>query len=313
MGWINTNANQGAEIDTDKLTLVMNLIGDYYRFIVLIICAFFAYQLYQKQPLSILKRVFTTEKLRDVESVNWPQITPVLHLNLVKEDVSKGPWAMALSPMEFSIKHDLLIPPKRDPRFPKAELIATIDEDKARACFQHQMGPRFVSLYALPIHMKALAGIFAARLFEERAKPAQLLAQMSRTSKDVTKIDFTGAEELLNRFKNEKLLKKVMGRHAYILTVMAALIEVGRSDGVLATADFLWLKPYDRTLWYMLNNVGRQTAFSEVAGPCAHFRAEKVIGRRLNTPMIEEAVKALKIYIEGVVYTGDKESWDTIA
>ncbi len=32
---------------------------------------------------------------------NWPQITPVLDLDLIKTDIDKGPWAMAMTPMQF--------------------------------------------------------------------------------------------------------------------------------------------------------------------------------------------------------------------
>ncbi len=55
----------------------------------------------------------------------------------------------------------------------------------------------------------------------------------------------------------------------------------GTRDGVQASADFLWLKPIDRRLWYMLNTVGRQTPFAEVAGPYAHWLAEREMGKRI--------------------------------
>ena len=50
----------------------------------------------------------------------------------------------------------------------------------------------------------------------------------------------------------------------------------------------------------MLNCVGRQTPFSEVAGPFAHWRAEQVLGRASKVPMIDEAIKALEIAIKEV-------------
>ena len=53
--------------------------------------------------------------------------------------------------------------------------------------------------------------------------------------------------------------------NAYVYSFMATLLEVSRSDGVLASSEFLWLKPLDRRLWYVLNHVGRQTAVVEVA------------------------------------------------
>lgn len=53
----------------------------------------------------------------------------------------------------------------------------------------------------------------------------------------------------------------------------------------------------------MLNCVGRQTPFVEVAGPFAHWRAEKVMGRRSLVPMIDEAIKALEVAVKEVKLT----------
>ena len=39
--------------------------------------------------------------LRNQENVNWKQVIPVSALNLTDEDIDKGPWAMAQTPMEF--------------------------------------------------------------------------------------------------------------------------------------------------------------------------------------------------------------------
>jgi len=88
---------------------------------------------------------------------------------------------------------------------------------------------------------------------------------------------------------------------------MATLLELARTDGVLATAEFLWLKPIDRPLWYMLNSVGRQTAFPEIAGVFAHWVAEKRLDRPLKVPMVEEAVKALEMAMKEIKYEPDEE------
>ena len=115
------------------------------------------------------------------------------------------------------------------------------------------------------------------------------------------------AAKLLKKHKDAKLIKKLESRHAYVSTVMAALLELARTDGVLATADFLWLKTIDRQLWYILNNVGRRAAYPEVAGAIAHWRIESRMQRKLITPMIEEAVKALKLAIAEIIYPQDDD------
>jgi intracellular multiplication protein IcmP len=87
------------------------------------------------------------------------------------------------------------------------------------------------------------------------------------------------------------------------LTVMASMLEAARLDGVLSSAEFLWLKPIDRQLWFMLNSVGRWTAVVEVGGPFAHWLAEKEIGRPIKTPLVDQATKALEIAMQEIVYT----------
>lgn len=109
------------------------------------------------------------------------------------------------------------------------------------------------------------------------------------------------------KHENTKLVQQIVQSHAYLLTVMAEMLEGARTDGVQAAADFLWLKPVDRRLWYMLNTVGRQTPFVEVAGPFAHWVAEKEMGRRLLVPMVEEATNALEIALKEIIYKPDEK------
>ncbi len=88
---------------------------------------------------------------------------------------------------------------------------------------------------------------------------------------------------------------------------MASLLEIARIEGVLTTAEFLWLKPVDLRLWYMLNSVGRQTAVVEIAGLFAHWRAEKRLERPLRTPMVKGAVTVLEKDITTVLYISEEE------
>src|SRR4029079_9643029 len=113
-------------------------------------------------------------------------------------------------------------------------------------------------------------------------------------------LDYSGVDELLKKHINSKDVQTILKSHAYVMTVMASMLEKARDDGVQASADFLWLKPRDRRLWYMMNTVGRQTPFIEVAGVYAHWIAEKEAGKRILVPMVEEASKALEIALKEV-------------
>ena len=108
------------------------------------------------------------------------------------------------------------------------------------------------------------------------------------------KPNYAIAKPILKKYINTELVQEAIGKHAYLMTVMASLLQAARADGVVPCSEFLWLKPTDRRLWYMLNCVGRQTPFSEVAGPFAHWIAEKALRRPSMVPMIDEAIKALE-------------------
>ena len=64
----------------------------------------------------------------------------------------------------------------------------------------------------------------------------------------------------------------------------------------------------DRPLWYMLNSVGRRTAFPEVSGPYAHWIMEKRLRRPLKTPMVAEAINALELGVAEFIYKPTDQS-----
>ncbi|EKE24676.1 MAG: IcmP [uncultured bacterium] len=154
-------------------------------------------------------------------------------------------------------------------------------------------------------HIKGLFAAFAARLNADSVSAAKLIKQFNLSCR-LKNIDMRHVDEILKKYENTKLVQRITQKHAYVYTVMASMLEGAREDGVQASADFLWLKPVDRRLWYVLNNVGRQTAFVEIAGAFAHWKAEKEAGIKLLTPMVEEATKALEIVLKEIVYKPDE-------
>jgi len=118
---------------------------------------------------------------------------------------------------------------------------------------------------------------------------------------------FTGYRMAMIKYHNTKLVQRVVVRHAYVSTVMATMLELARTDGVLASSEFIWLKPLDRKLWYMLNTVGRLTAVPEISGAYAHWLAEKQLKRPLRVPMIDSAVKAMEAALEDIIYEPEED------
>ena len=277
-------------------------VGKYLRIPIAIILAFCAVHVYRANLQARFKKIFNMNSLKKQEVKDWPQIAPVANLDLIKDDINKGPWAMAVTPMEFAKQHNLL----RVEQDASGKTVVTLLSGSAHRIFSLQLGPVWYGVDKLPIHIQALFAIFAARANRDRAASDQLLNQIS-ASANSGKLDFTGTQELLKRNYDSKLVRRAIERHAYVYTVMASLLELARTDGVLASAEFLWLKPLDRKLWYMLNSVGRQTAVTEVAGPIAHWLAEKKVARPLKVPMVDQAVKSLDIALKEIVYEPEDE------
>jgi len=258
------------------------------------------------------RRTYKMREFVTMESKNWPQIMPVVHLDLIKTDIDTGPWAMALTPMLFCKKHNLL----QEIRMMRQEGMSRKEWDKievvlkrgeANKLFALQLGPMWMGTDKLPPHVKALFAVFAARINADTKSAADMLAQLSASSLNRS-LNYGGVDQLLKKHVNTKLVQKIVKSHAYVSTVMASMLLSARDDGVQASADFLWLKPLDRRLWYILNTVGRQTPFIEVAGIFAHWVAEREAGRRLLVPMVEEATNAVVIALKEVIYRPDEEA-----
>lgn len=296
------------QVSFSKLATAADLVGGYFSLPVAVILAVLAVVIYRSNPTRRFRRTHNMKTLMQQEAQNWPTIKPISKLDLVDKDLLDGPWSMALTPMEFAKKNKLIrlevIPVKEGQLKREEETVARILHGRANKLFTLQLGKPFTTVDKLPVHVQALFGIFAARANRDRKGADKLLKQIAVSSAD-GKLNFSGATELAKKHAKSKITRLVTDKHAYILTMMASMLNLARIDGVLASAEFLWLKPFDRHLWYMLCNVGRKTAFTEVAGPFAHWLAECELGQKIITPMIDEATNALELALDELVYVPD--------
>lgn len=304
-------AGQVDLINIDDIQFISKTVGEYTRYPIVALLTLLALILYRSDITSKFKNTYSMKTLLKKEYVNWPQISPVVELDLVAEDVNKGPWAMAQSPVEFAEKNKLLrkeINPGAQETGRRASEASKwiVAKGEAKRVFTLQLGPYWEGPDVLNEHTRALFALFAAKMNRDRKGFDVLIKQINRSA--ITgKLDFTGHQELLKKHYNTKLVQRILNNHAYVMTVMATMLSIAREDGVFPTADFLWLKPIDRRLWYMMNSVGRQTPFAEVSGPFAHWLAEKELKRKSMVPMVDEAVKALELAFKEVLYKPKEE------
>lgn len=298
------------DITGDQLLYISDVVGHYFIIPVVVVMVYFAWVLYRKSIGLRFRHAYSTNSLLKLELSNWPQVSPVANLDLVKEDIEKGPWSMASTPMQFAKKNNLIKVSgyvREEMQLKKAaKPEVSLLRPKAAQFFAQQLGKPWHGFGGLGIHARALCAIFVARVDGNIAGATHLLDQIAASSCN-GKFNFSGADALLKKHMNNKIVQKTVHEHAYVLTVLASLLELTRTIGVMPTASFLWLKPIDRHLWYMLNSVGRQTPFVEVAGPFAHWLTEKELGHKVITPMLDQAVDALDEALKSVVYKPDEE------
>jgi intracellular multiplication protein IcmP len=288
-------------VEWGDVVSITDQVGQYTRYIYVGILCILAFFLFQKDLSLKYSKVHSMKTLRAQEQENWPAISPVIKEDLVKMDIDSGPWAMALNPIEFAKKYHLLKKGDAllDSSQPGTEFTAGLKKTDAKRVFTMQLGPLWEGFERCQPHVQAIAAIFLARINRDKDAAEKIATSLSR-SFAANKINYKTAYPVIEKYKNTTLVREVVQQHAYVYTVMASLLEAARDDGVVPSSEFLWLKPVDRRLWYMLNCVGRQTPFAEISGAFAHWKAEKVMQRPSLTPMTDEAVKALELAINEV-------------
>jgi intracellular multiplication protein IcmP len=89
-------------------------------------------------------------------------------------------------------------------------------------------------------------------------------------------------------------LETVAAKHAFLETALATILNYARAQGgVMASSEFLWLKPTNRNLWYVCNNVGRRAFHPEASGAMAHWKAERLAKKPIFDPHVDQGVGAL--------------------
>lgn len=295
-----------ASIKFHELMVIGATVGSWLRIPFALLLLVLAVVVYTGNAARIYKRIYSMRDLAIYEKENWPQINSVVHLDLINTDIDQGPWAMAMTPMQFCKRYRLLeeIRPQRREGVSRKEwdkIEVILKRGETNKLFALQLGPLWKGTAQLPPHTKALFAAFAARINSDSKAAADVLYRLALSSVSSV-LDLNDVNALLAKHENTKLVQKVTRSHAYVTTVMASMLEIAREDGVQASADFLWLKPRDRKLWYTLNTVGRQTPFIEVAGIFAHWIAEKEASRKLLVPMVEEATNAVELALKEIVY-----------
>ncbi|WP_151193858.1 hypothetical protein [Cysteiniphilum sp. JM-1] len=216
----------------------------------------------------------------------FPFVKPVLDQSLQKQSLTKGQWAMALKPKEF-IEIKALRSDQGQFDFAKAQLVLT-----------QQLGQRWQSYNDLNLVQKTLFTLFALNV-TGKVKQAETLLKLASNSYATTsdKSTLKALDKAVASYHPELHLDHtvilITQRHGYIASVLCGLLAKARQGGILPSSYFLWLKAQDRTLWYILNSLGRSVSYVEGAAAFEHYHVEVKVKEAIAIPMIDNAINAL--------------------
>jgi intracellular multiplication protein IcmP len=193
------------------------------------------------------------------------------------------------------------------------------DETAARRVLRHQLGPRWHGIAQASPQVRAMFAVFALHLARRRTEALRLLGDLSPGLSGPDGEQPEGPERPLalpaaalaeaDKVLRDDLLVApalaIANRHAYANTALMALLNAARLQaGVLATAQFVWLKLVDRPLWYALSSLGFESPGVgrslhpnprvEALGARDHWAAERLAGGPTVEPSLDRAVDALR-------------------
>lgn len=250
-------------------------------------------------PRSKFKVKHTLETFIQAQVKIWPVISPIVKFNPSKSGRILGTaipdklpmFAEALSPEEWIAWN----------RIPVVNGVP--DRDASRRAFIQQLGPRWTGIDAAPLHYRALFAAAALKGAQKREQSDNFLGRLALCWNDKKgfRPDSKIIDEINKIIKDPELggrLLPIADLHAWRTTALLGALKWARSQGgVLAPAQFLWIRAEDRPLWYPLNNLGRRSFHSEGAGAMAHFMAELAAGKALPIPRVETAIVTLNTYL----------------
>lgn len=250
-------------------------------------------------PRTHFRRKLNLDGFIRVQSATFPYIKPFVKFNPLKQPFrapgSPVPaelplFAEALGPEEWLAYNQIPTPDGQ------------LDRDALKTAFEKQLGAEWRGPMKLDSHKQVLLAAFCLKAARKRedsdAMLGELAACWSGSSLHIPSKLLRKARSVLRNGNISRTALSKANQHAFETTALLRALATAREEGgVLASAQFVWLRGYDRTLWYPLNNLGRQTYHMEAAGAMSHYKAEKMTSRPIPRPQMDGAVEAICEYM----------------
>lgn len=264
---------------------------------ILVVLAFWAYSF---GPKCLYRMTLSLDRLIKRQAPNFPIISPFVSFNPSNQPprppgspvpAELPPFAEALGPEEWLAYYDIPAPDGK------------VDTDAAARAFMKQLGAPWRGPMHLAPYRQVLLAAFCLKAVRKRRESDLMLGTLAQCWSNDRGLKLNAAllREARKILRDRDLTGAILSKcnqHAYENTALIrALLTAREEGGVLAPAQFLWLRAYDRTLWYPLNNLGRQAYHMEALGALCHYKSEKLAQRPIPRPKVEDAVKSISEYM----------------
>lgn len=305
---------QMAQSDPSGVTLrdlygILHAVGMFFRIPATALLAILALICVVHATPSRFKRRFDLDQLIREQARMFPVIAPFVarHLGVVAPPNGvPRPADYALTPQEWI-------------KCCAQDAQGQFNRARAEAALVTQLGPGWMGPAAAPPVARLLFVVFALHLTERRDDAMALLVIAAKDLPQPEEDAPAGPERPLElpaavvEQADAALAdpaefveaRTIAGRHAYTAPALMALLNAARlRAGVLAPAQFAWLKLVDRALWYSLHSLGYETEGygrylhpnprPEAGGARDHWAAERAAGEPVIRPSVERALEAIQ-------------------
>lgn len=291
------HANADTEINFEAIKIMTTLAVLPLKYVFVASLGVLALIVMFKGPGTYYRRRMGLEGLMQEQAKSFPTIAPFL-----KFDPRKLPFRAPGQPVpaQLPMFSEALAPEEWLAYHEVGYQAGKLDVGRAYQALALQLGKRWQGPLKLPLHMQGLYAAFALKHVRKRKQSDDLLNAMSLCWSADGGFKPSGklVSEIRKVIKDPKLggaLQKYADQHAYETTALLRCLQRSREEGgVLAPAQFVWLRGHDRTLWYPLNNLGRKSYHAEAAGALVHYTNELIAGQRIPTPRFDEVIKGFE-------------------
>lgn len=292
-------------IDVAMLSAMTGVALIPFRWLFAAILGIMAFWSYTKGPGTQFIKKFNLDSFLKYQSKAFPVIAPFINFNPSNQP-PRAPgspvpaelplFAEALGPEEWLAYNQIPIPD------------GVIDEKQCFKAFAKQLGPRWQGPFKLPKYQQVLLASFCLKSCRKRNEADAIMGRLALCWSKEKGLDLSRDPKLIKYarsiLKNKDLSHNVLKQckqHAWQTTALLRALLVARQEGgVMAPAQFVWLRGHNRLLWYPLNNLGRQSCHMEAIGAMAHFRMERRAKRPIPRPKVQEAVKSIVDYMNSL-------------